>query len=563
MRVFLAVNVLLALPALAFGQPPRDTSARPSAQTGTAAIRGRVVAGDTGKPLRRVRITATAAELGGEPRNTSTDADGRFELAGLPAGLYNVRVSRSGYLTLRYGQRRPGELGKPLQLLDAQILDRVDFTLPRMGLITGRILDDNNEPIEGVNVFALRAMYFNGRRQYVPTGESPQVQTDDAGQYRLLGLAPGSYIVRAMTRETWTVTRGNTSEVMGYVPTYFPGTTAMAQARKVTVRLGQEALNTDFALVPGRAATLSGRAVDSRGRPFQNVSVRQEIRGESFGSFGQIASTTAAADGSFTIRHVPPGEYLLGASTGSDRSDPEVAMMPLTVDGTDIDNIVLTGSAGGLVSGQVVTEEGAVPTIPRLRISAVEFSRGQPSPMILGAFRNAGRSEIAEDGTFSINGVFGRSRLRLIGLPEDWAVKAVLHDGRDVAETPIELRSGETMTGVQVILTRRITSLTGQLTDAKGAPLADGTVVVFSTEPQRWVDDSRFVRAARPDQQGLWRIKGLPPDEYFVVAVETVEEGQWFESEFLEAIRRYAEKVQLAEAGSETVSLKLVTLDPR
>src|SRR5258706_14372661 len=79
------------------GAPPRD---RAAAQTGSAIIRGRVVAADTGKPLRRARVMAAAPELGGEPRTTSTGMDGRYELADLPAGRYTLRVNRSGYLQL-------------------------------------------------------------------------------------------------------------------------------------------------------------------------------------------------------------------------------------------------------------------------------------------------------------------------------------------------------------------------------------------------------------------------------------------------------------------------------
>lgn len=88
----LAVLSILACslsPASTFAQPPGGLPARdprPAAQSGTAVIRGRVFAGDTGKPLRRARITVLAQELGGNPRNTSTDADGRYEMNDLPAG---------------------------------------------------------------------------------------------------------------------------------------------------------------------------------------------------------------------------------------------------------------------------------------------------------------------------------------------------------------------------------------------------------------------------------------------------------------------------------------------
>jgi hypothetical protein len=558
--------ILLALVIASRGaaQPPqapsRDSSARPPT-AGTATIRGTVLAGDTGKPLRRARITATAPELAGEPRNTSTDADGRYELTDLPAGRYTLRVTRSGYLSLRYGQRRPLEQGQPLQILDKQTVEHVDFSLPRMGLITGRIADENNEPIEGVNVYALRSMYFNGRRQFVPTGAGPQIRTDDAGQYRLLGLAPGTYLVQAMTRETWSVTQNGSKEVLGYAPTYFPGTTNVTSARKVTVKLGREAGAIDFALMPGRAATISGHAFDAHGKPFQNVTVGQEVRGDDFASFGSVASGHVEADGSFVIRNVPPGAYVLGATTGRDVSEPSAALLPLIIDGADITNIELVGSSGGTVTGQVLADDGSVPSITRLRISVSEYARGQASPMVVGLFRNSGSSEVGADGHFQVAGVFSRSRLRVLGLPDDWAMKAVLHDGTDIAEQPIDLRSGEVLGDVQGVLTKNVTHVTGQLADTKGQPLADGTVILFSTDSSAWTEDSRFIRTARPDQRGKWQITGAPPGEYFIVAVDTVEDGQWFEREYLESVRQYAQKVVLAPTEAQSVQLKLLTLN--
>ena len=136
-------------------------------QAGTAVVRGRVIAGDSGKPLRRARITLTGPELGREGRSTSTSLDGRYEIADLPAGRYTIRVTRSGYLPLLYGQRRPLEPGKPLQLLDRQAIDYVDFSLPRASVISGQITDELSEPVADVQVFAMRSAYFSGRRRMV------------------------------------------------------------------------------------------------------------------------------------------------------------------------------------------------------------------------------------------------------------------------------------------------------------------------------------------------------------------------------------------------------------
>jgi hypothetical protein len=515
-----------------------------------------VLAGDTGRPLRRVRITVSAPELRGDNRQASTDANGRYEVAELPAGLYTITVSRSGYLTLRYGQRRPLEQGKPLQVLDKQTVEDVDFTLPRMSVITGRITDDVGDPIEGVTVIAMRSRYWEGRRQLVPTGQG-LVRTNDAGQYRVLGLAPGTYFVSASTRETWTVTDGGMSRTMGFAPTYYPGVTIVADARRVTVTLGEEAINTDFSLVPGRAATISGTALDSQGRPFPGrVSLREEVRGENFASFGGNLAGAIGADGSFAIRNVPPGEYKLVASTGRESVRPEAAVLPVTIDGTDVTNVALTGSEGGSILGQVLTDNGAVPTIPQMRVSLGL----PPDPTLTGTFISPGASPVAADGSFSIKGVFGRSRLRLV-LPDKWMVKAILYDDRDITDTPIELKSGEIMAGVQIIVTDKVTTLAGALSDDKGAPVTDGTVLVFAEDPDQWSVDSRAVRAVRPDQNGQYEIRGLPAGSYLGIALDYVEEGLWNDPEFLESLRRFADKFTINDGATQSVALKLVTPD--
>jgi carboxypeptidase family protein len=554
------VLACLAVAAIAAQEPPR-TPARDSisrSARGTAIIRGRIVAGDTGKPLRRARITLTAPELAGEPRNTSTDADGRYEFADLPAGRYTLRVRRSGYLPLAYGQRRPREAAKPLQVLDKEIVERVDVALPRMSVISGRLLDEAGDPIEGVTVHAVRLMFRDGRRQLVPVG-SPQDRSGDDGEFRLSGLAPGTYYVVATTRETWTVVRDGTRQVMGYAPTYFPGTTQASDARRITLQVGQNVANTDFAMIPGRAARISGTAFDAHGRPFSNVEVTEEVRGEDFGSFGTVARAPVGADGSFVVGNVPPGDYVIVSASGRDTGDPQVAIANATVDGTDIDNIALTGSTGGVVTGRVITDEGVVPELPRLRVSIAERISGQPSPMILGVFGSQS-STVAADGAFTIKGVFGRAWLS-VTLPDAWTVKRVEHDGRDITGAPFEMRSGDTMSDVQVIITDKVTTVSGGLADDKGAPIADATVIVFGSNADTWTQGPRFVRATRPDQQGQWRIRGLPPGEFLAVAVDYVEDGQWNDPEYLESLRRYGQKLTLADAAAETISLQVIKPD--
>jgi hypothetical protein len=169
---------------------PRDQP--PGERKGMGAIRGRVTALDTGRPLRRARINVNAPELQ-ETRNVSTGSDGRFEISNLPAGDDSASVVRGGYLRLGYGQKRPGDPPGRVEVADGQVVSDVNFVLPRMSVISGRVFDEVGEPIAGVTITAQQMRFYEGRRKLVPLGGI--ATTDDTGQYRLLNLEPGEYYV--------------------------------------------------------------------------------------------------------------------------------------------------------------------------------------------------------------------------------------------------------------------------------------------------------------------------------------------------------------------------------
>ena len=245
-------------------QPARDTPAQPSTPAPSGKISGRVVAADTGRPIKRARVFVNAAELPGG-RGMLTDDSGTFEITDLPAGRYTLNVSKSGFVSLSYGQRRPLQAGTPLQLLDGQQLKSVDFSLPRGGVISGRILDEDGEAVPGATVRVMRYQYQQGDRRLTQAGTA---QTDDRGQYRVWGLMPGDYYVNALTRipvfggqmgpggrggpggpagraggpggrgaamaalaggnvPQFLAGGGDDQEQMNYAPTYYPGVTAV------------------------------------------------------------------------------------------------------------------------------------------------------------------------------------------------------------------------------------------------------------------------------------------------------------------------------------------------
>ena len=157
--------------------PTRDAAAKPAA--GTARLSGRVLAADTGKPLRRAFIQVAPPGLLGEQlvrqsRSVATDADGRWTVASLPPGRYHITVSKGGYVALQFGQRRPYEQGRPVDLAANQSVERIDVVLPKAGAVNGRITDEFGEPITHALVSVSRRRFVDGQRVVAPVSEGIQ-----------------------------------------------------------------------------------------------------------------------------------------------------------------------------------------------------------------------------------------------------------------------------------------------------------------------------------------------------------------------------------------------------
>src|SRR5260221_619829 len=151
--------------------------ARPAVQAGTATIRGRVIAADGSRPLRRVQIRGTAPELTGPGSTTSTDEDGRYELTNLPAGRYTVTATRAGFLPLRFGQRRPRELGRAVT-------------------VSGTAHNAQGKPFRSVSLrLEIRS---EGGGLFGTAGD---VRTGADGSFIFRDVAPGDYVLVATEQD--------------------------------------------------------------------------------------------------------------------------------------------------------------------------------------------------------------------------------------------------------------------------------------------------------------------------------------------------------------------------
>ena len=591
-RAVLLFILLIAVPSEGREQLPIPQGEMPMmlppgrvAKTGTGMLRGRVVAADTGSIVRRAQVRISSPDIGS--KTAFTDAQGRYEFQKLPAGRFNVSVSKSGFVTMQYGQTRPFEPGRPIDLVDAQVMEKADVALPRGSAVSGRILDEFGEPVADATVAGMRMQYSSGKRRLVSAGRSST--TNDLGQFRLFGLPPGEYYVSVTVRsfdsfmmDMFAGAGGPTgsNNNSGYAATYYPGTPNPAEAQRISLAVGQELASIDIQMQPLRLAKITGNAVSSDGKPMSDAMVMLMPAMKEVLQFMPGGMSRTDKDGNFTLSGVAPGEYviqvqslaaimsaatqamaLINAGESASSAPPaqpmerEFAMAAVTVAGEDIVGMTVTGARGARARGRLVFEGGAKPeNLKTLRLFAAPT---EPETMGAGP-ASFGMATVKDTGAFEIDGLVGRRAFGFFDPPKGWFLKRISHENNDVTDKGYDFKPGEEVEGFEIVLTTRSQIVSGSVTNDRLEPVKEYTVVVFPEDPQKWTTtNSRTRGSARPDQQGQFKLTSLPPGAYLAIAVDYVAEGEWMDPEWLARAARKATKFTLDEGAARTLDLKI------
>lgn len=433
------------------------------------------------------------------------------------------------------------------------------------GVITGHITDESGQPVVGARVQAVgRLKKWMGPYYEIPTGRPDE--SDDRGHFRLHSLPPGPYVVAvSIDRRQPASERAATAD---YLRTYNPGTTSLVEAQPIAVQDGKEQ-TVSIRVAPVRWMSVTGVATTSDGLPAANfaVSLRGgpaagDYNGVYLGYSTPAAGTQVAQDGSFLLERILPGAYVLTISNGHTRQwrPFEIAEATLNLTDTPITGLSVVTAPGASVSGRLEwAGTGPAPwpwkTGPLGRIRATPVDR-EPDFSSLD-------SDVQADGTFQFPNLYGMRRIESMGLPFNWAVKAVEAPNNVFAGPNIVVTPGRSIADLKVIVTNRTGSLRATVVDEDGRQFPAGRVLLLplkATDLDALGWGLRVTQMNRGSNDVLYAVMDtVLPGAYLAVAIDVEPYRLIQDTDLMERARAAAVRVEIGE-GETTIALRVVRL---
>jgi hypothetical protein len=464
-----------------------------------------------------------------------TDDEGAFRFAELPAGRYIVQADKSGYVNS--GQ---GMAGRPAaqDVVAGKEPKAFEIKLQQQGVITGRVLDADGEPVERANVQAVsNARTFRG----MVAG----AQTDDRGVFRLSKLAPGKYKILATRMPFGNPNVARQREIDA--PTYHPATLDEATATEVSVASGEELGGVDIRLQKSVVVRVSGKIAGAPPGSFPHISLQPIVNPAAMRMMGFMGGGTSAdPEGNFTLYGVRPGEYFLMAN--AQQAGQQIhGYQRIRVQRDDLEGVQVTIRPTIRVEGVVrAAESDQKPPLQNVYINL------QPVEMGLSG---GGGGAVQPDGRFQIYNV-GRDKLLLNAtVRPPWFIKDVIAGNQRSTNLEVDLSVFEGP--LEVILSNRGAVLEGAV---EGDEQSTGTSVVIVPAGEnlsiaRIASGMKTVRTTPGTNR--FRVEGLRPGTYRVFAGDPSMVQSLIDPSISESLRSKGVEVTASEGAVITVNPKL------
>jgi hypothetical protein len=520
-----------------------------------ASIEGAVVNELTKEPIRKVEISLRkqGAFTANAAYSAITDAAGKFRVENIEPGEYFLTQRRTGFIVSRSNY---GFSARLLKLGAGQSLTGLRYTLVPQGIISGRVVDDEGEPVQNIYLALLRSSYYRGSSRVFSTGR-PQ-PTNDRGEFRFTDVQPGRYFLHADVQRMAAMT-GSAAPAPSAAPgaprialvsTFYPSASEIAQATRIEVQAGQELAGRDITLRKEKVVRVTGKVLNASGSLAKQAFVTFEHADQSI-TYGTVSFAPLDEKGSFVANNVPPGQYKVRAMKG-DMEDWQSGETSVDVGDNGADNVVIQIQPALEAKGAFVLEGSDRKDF--------DFSTMQVTLQAAGdTTYNSAFGQSKADGTFSISQLTpGHYTLDVYtGRSDDGYVKAIFAGTEDVFGKEVDANA-IAAAGLKIVIRLDSASLAGtvEIPDERKAFLRSPSVVLLPADAQLRKANQRNI--GQLNQDNGFSLKNLRPGDYIAFAFEEFDFASLQDPEVFAAIESKGTAMSLAANESKILSLKIL-----
>ena len=482
------------------------TLAQQSPSTGTAVVEGMVVNALNSRQIPRAGVLLRDAQNFNKTVWVRADDTGRFLVKNVDAGTYRITADRQGF----FSENRKNATQTFITVSANDHVKNVLVRLLPFAVISGRVVDEKNDPVQHVDARLYAWDYVRGRRVLTAKGLAA---TDDRGEFRIAGVRPGSYFLLAHYdfKKEWLRTMGDLAKTtrpdIAYLPEFFPGTTDFRDAQQLTVKAGDEVLE-NFSFSSHPAVAIHGRVVNGvTGQPIAKATVTASWASIPIGIDPITAQT--GEDGTFDMWGLAPGSYVLQTSF-KDRDENYSGQHPVEVGGAGVANTEVAGMPDFEMHGSVRVA-GSQPTA--IKYVSVEFMTAGNEPFNI--FRvGAGGPNFQLQGRLHLETHY---RVNAVNLPDEYYLKSVTVAGREVPKNDVVVTARYSQ--IEMVISADGGHVEGTVLDFKNQPVR-GSFVMLAPDVAE-IDPDQIMQS-RSDTNGKFVLRGVPPGSYKLLAFEDV-----------------------------------------
>jgi protocatechuate 3,4-dioxygenase beta subunit len=470
----------------------------------------------------------------------ATDAEGRFAFAGVQAAEYRISAQRDNF------QYKAPRRAEPLRLKPGENKRGVELKLTPLGAVAGSVRDENGDPAPNVQLTLVTWQYNASGRQLVGRGTAT---ANDLGEYRIHGVAPGKYYVRATAPA-----RRSSDDADTFTTVFYPGASDAAGASALDLRPGQELRGIDLTTRRAQMVTARGRVVKPAGVAMVMLTVSMNTDGGSMNTMNPVTDP----EGRFELRGMVPGSYTLNAqaTAGLTRYS---ARHTFQAGSADIEGIELALAPALTISGAIHIEGPTDVKPPQVmvrldspsgRSASTQAVRVVSAPGSPGPIPRA----ISDDGAFSIPNVDPDFYRVSATSPGSLFLKSATCGAADAIEVGVDLSSGAA-SNLTIVMSANGGQVEGQVQGVDSKPAASAQVTLIPAGTSR----TDVFQSAVADASGRFRIGGIAPGKYRVYAWEDADlNAVRYDPEYAKTHGTFAEAIEIGEGERKAINLKQI-----